>query len=655
MQIQEHQELTPSKQHELGARFLEAQGRGVSWGKNSFGGDSCGSDSIDALLVTCASCGCRDFECDGNQYVDLTLANGLDVLKMNDEDWKCHSDRLYFESSHRLEIPVSNDYETKIIKASKVYSMWPQDDNKISDDLFDESKKAKGSRKYDDRLFEIEPHSCDDKCATTENGDIICLIDHGPRYKRYHLHPEFVEEYKMDNGKYGIRAKICRTCHDSIKDGKIPELSLANGVDFGDYRRIGLTPLTLRERHIISKVRHFINIIKIEGSNKEKKGREEKEQYNHHSAMKGCGIIFDHDCPQVVKKLLTPESINGDVQLQFVCHEGEYDRLVAKAIGSANVKGRAFVIYQWLAVLKHINKWYKHDKLVPHLEMSYFHEFKHLIDECNNDLIHGAIRTDKTVERVANIARDDVAGIRSTTSSNSKRSEEEEEEVELECDFPMRCVNLTSSTKTKYNHRDDVDHLFFVEAAQTLKVDVKDSKTRYEAAKVTKSYRERNPVNEFLTGDEGLVKAHVDVFLLGTAYDKKHVSPHLTARQRNHLLMQFTTNAASCICLIFHLFDQMQRHSSIRSVHAKTMNMKKFQGFVKEVTSDDFQVKLRNAVANPSSPDGRYVMKKLVPMLASAGRTTTFGALERDRSKGEILALGRRFGLCSDVSHVCNR
>jgi hypothetical protein len=59
MQIQERQQVTPEKQHELGTRFLEAQGRGgLSWGKKSFG------ESIDAPLFTCASCGLRDFDCD---------------------------------------------------------------------------------------------------------------------------------------------------------------------------------------------------------------------------------------------------------------------------------------------------------------------------------------------------------------------------------------------------------------------------------------------------------------------------------------------------------------------------------------------------------------------------------------------------------------
>ena len=151
-------------------------------------------------------------------------------------------------------------------------------------------------------------------------------------------------------------------------------------------------------------------------------------------------------------------------------------------------------------------------------------------------------------------------------------------------------------------------------------------------------------MNEFLTGDEGLLKAYPNVFLFGTAYDLRHEAPRLTTKQRHHLLMQFTCSAASCVPLIFHLFDQMQRHEVLRSVHAKTQDKSKWNAFVKIYTSPEFQAKLQKASADPHSSVGREVMRVLTPMLAGAGKSVTFGAIERDRSKGEIMALGRRFG-----------
>ena len=311
--------------------------------------------------------------------------------------------------------------------------------------------------------------------------------------------------------------------------------------------------MTPRERHIISKVRHCINIIKIEsnfGANK-------------HSTIKGCGIIFDHDSPQVVRNLLTPESINGDVQLQFVDHKGEYDRLIAKAIRSAYVSGRAYVIYQWLAVLRRINKWYEDDTVLPP-----FNEFKKTVEDCNNELIKQATLTDnKNLEKQVNIRRDDVAGVRAITPSNTARVDDnnEGESDGDDLPMPMRHIYLTDSEKTAYDNRADLDNSFVHACARTLKVDVKDGQAQYEhdaaQKQQTKSFRGEEPLNEFLTGDEGLVKAFPDVFLLGTGYDVDHTrAPRLTPKQRKHLLRQFTCAAASCAALIFYLFNQMQRH-----------------------------------------------------------------------------------------------
>lgn len=62
------------------------------------------------------------------------------------------------------------------------------------------------------------------------------------------------------------------------------------------------------------------------------------------SKLKGHGIFFADDSTRLVSDLLSLESINGDVSLQLVGPEGEYDSLAKKVLGSANVEGRAWVI-----------------------------------------------------------------------------------------------------------------------------------------------------------------------------------------------------------------------------------------------------------------------------------------------------------------------
>ncbi len=126
------------------------------------------------------------------------------------------------------------------------------------------------------------------------------------------------------------------------------------------------------------------------------------------SAVKGCGIYFNHDSPRVVSNLLSRDSINGDVSLQFVGPEGEYDALAKKVLGSANVEGRAWVICQWLKVLQEVNCHYKYDDKLPDFE-----EVKANLKAANEALVNDAeCINDETLLRETEIARDDARHVR---------------------------------------------------------------------------------------------------------------------------------------------------------------------------------------------------------------------------------------------------
>ena len=82
-------------------------------------------------------------------------------------------------------------------------------------------------------------------------------------------------------------------------------------------------------------------------------------------------------------------------------------------------------------------------------------------------------------------------------------------------------------------------------------------------------------------GDQALLGGWPDVFLrvkCGGSLNK------LSNKQVVHLLMQFTTAAASCQLLIFYLFDRKQRHSVLRNMTAKIRgDPKKFDDFAKKI------------------------------------------------------------------------
>lgn len=83
----------------------------------------------------------------------------------------------------------------------------------------------------------------------------------------YHLHREFVRiNAATENQQEEECATLCLPCYDTVIHGKkIPILSLAAGIDFGNTDRIFLLKLTLAEEHVIATARLFILIIKLAG------------------------------------------------------------------------------------------------------------------------------------------------------------------------------------------------------------------------------------------------------------------------------------------------------------------------------------------------------------------------------------------------------
>jgi hypothetical protein len=165
----------------------------------------------------------------------------------------------------------------------------------------------------------------------------------------YYLHPETI--LIDDAGSDKPKAVLCSSCAVSLKKGTIPTNTVGDEIDFGVAARLGLEQPTAREFQIISYVRHYYNIIKIESNSRTLR---EHQQL----ALRGCSIMFEQDAPQVVTNLLSPETMNSNVLLHFVGYTGEFDSLYKKTMQtkSADVFGRSWVIYQWLCILHVINR-----------------------------------------------------------------------------------------------------------------------------------------------------------------------------------------------------------------------------------------------------------------------------------------------------------
>ena len=404
-QLLKSQFVKPGKQRELGQKFLKAQGRGtVSWGEAKVYSDT-DLTSIDAPLLTCASCGFRRLHSslpsggdDGCFKVENKDVKLLHWAELDDAQRSEHRERM---AKPPLSLPVNDkggQDDFKDFETWRAYSRWP---NKKPHDLTNDAT-------YPDWMFYKNSNGETDRS--------------NPKY--FHLHPELVEEVAGDDGRRDYRARLCPRCFEfkPSANSKAPMRSVASGVDFGSPNRVGLVRLTPRERQVISPVRHYHCDVIIESNT----GRQRELS---HSALKGHSVLFDHDCPRVVKKLLSEEYINDSIEIHFVGPDGEYDHLAKKALGSAHVSARPFAVYQWLSVLREVNVMYSDVDALPKFDVTTrqmspsFEEATELIDKCNKALVDNAtkIATDEKTAKEKSVARDDIRGVRVT----SGRSEEE--------------------------------------------------------------------------------------------------------------------------------------------------------------------------------------------------------------------------------------
>ena len=638
------QTVTPDIAADCMSKYCAAQGRGLPWGKQSFEWN--GVKTIDAALPSCACCGVRTPHIDNSKttnrtYEEVDVKYLIDKLRLREGD-----EDIEIEQESNVEY---NDVEeNEIGEDSEDIDNEESNDDSDSDDTQDKCKltgpRSRRTQGYHRRLMEREPLCipCNDNGDTKEVElwrlrsvwpakkpeeleeekdnlpDYMFDKEGNPVY--CHLHPEFVREEIVPGEENRYYATICSHCKKSLDDNKSPWMSIVSGVDFGDGNRIGLEPLVERERQMVSKVRHYLLVVKIESNTADGRVKERGQ-----SAVKGCGIYFNHDSPRVVSDLLSRDGINGDVSLQFVGPEGEYDALAVKVMGSANVKGRAWVVYQWLRVLQEVNCHYQYDDDLPEYD-----EVKSRMHCAGEALVNGAQRiNDECILRQTEIDKDDARHIRTTGCGDTEDVNDNSDDGEI----PFRCSFITSASKETNDKDRNLDYV--KGAAEALGVEESQIKAL--------SRREGTPLVEYDYGDDIFCLSSPDLFIFGTAYNSSR--PNLNKLQIEHVLMQYTTTGACDRQLLCQLYESNRRHSVITNMHAKaTSNKREFDMFADEFASEQFQAKLKAAVKDPEGSDAKYVLNKVTPLMSFAGRKSAFGALERNQSAGEILALGRRFG-----------
>ena len=169
----------------------------------------------------------------------------------------------------------------------------------------------------------------------------------------YHFHPELIS---LDNDNNEI-ITLCGDCNR--ERDSLPPNSIAAGVDFGSFHRLGLVPLNLQEETVLSFVRLFITIFKISSN------RTGRVNVNVNYMQKIHAILFGHDCPHMVSQrlgevidLINADSLMETMLVLFYDSHGRYDTLVKRMHGSSFLFPRWWQIISWIRVWKVIHPKY---------------------------------------------------------------------------------------------------------------------------------------------------------------------------------------------------------------------------------------------------------------------------------------------------------
>ena len=105
----------------------------------------------------------------------------------------------------------------------------------------------------------------------------------------WHLHPELVH---MDSEECP-HAMLCPVCHDSVTGGKLPSLSIANGIDLVCPPGLGLTQPNLHEQLMLARTRLYFAMLKVSSNTKG------QVNDNLSNSARCHAILFPHNSTEV--------------------------------------------------------------------------------------------------------------------------------------------------------------------------------------------------------------------------------------------------------------------------------------------------------------------------------------------------------------------
>jgi len=555
-----------------------------------------------------------------------------------------------------------------------------------------------GYDKKDDVIINSlrQDHSSKVTIPINENWDTRCVdlkdlrshyIQHQPDGSTtyWHLHPELVKHCPIRRKHYTV---VCPECLSALRKAKRPALSIAGGVDFGHYRRVGLEPPNLLELQILSRMRLFFATVKVSSNQMGVVNRSLQNTYKCHA------ILFRHDAPNVASYMfnsdiygengiLNLEGLKGLMQIYMVDHKARVDSLFRHVFGTANITARPWVVAQWLTALKWSHPFYRDlmigniDRVVSSVRRmnAYLEEsavkatdpkqvaFERGLGDDIAEVQHAEVRTDQqwaelNDERRAELEQEGQGSEEDSPDSTGNASPSplsfsfvtptEQGYLAEHPDRDFRTAALSDLAKMTEREIDAVlrtqeglgDFIFDRKKA------VDDYLEKFPANLQCTSRRVANPLCDFSNDDAGIATCFPHIFMLGKAYAKQ--PGRLTQVQRNHLLNQFTQVPATDRRLLGFLFDLLQRTRVFDGVKQYVQgNAKALKALRALIEDAEERAELRRALEDPCSAAAKKTFGKYYPHLRYAGKNVSYGAVEGTGLKHQMEGLNRRFSSVS--------
>ncbi len=466
---------------------------------------------------------------------------------------------------------------------------------------------------------------------------------------------EQVTDHEWD----AIEATICDKCFQSTKNGKRPQYSLSDGVDFGNmmyvysrYDIYKIKPLTEVEKQVISKSRMYCEIIKLVSGNPD----ESSEQ----SRLTGHVIVLPSDGPSEAATVLPNCEINEFVKVVFVGSSDKWKRkketLQSGAVFNTNYSIRADNTFAWLKFLKalsysyhtvHIDETHRNDNYLEN-KVSELFKSARIIDSEEIIGVEKYTASDIANVVVNNVSSETSAPAEVVVVATNKRTTRSSAKPDV---APLVSIDADSTKVFPSSVDQDANMSELLPAVCVMPNPInplsdaeKVQNALISSLCVTVRRANNEPINEFTENDQLFYGTFPHIFPLGKGIHQKGGCFPLKLRQC--IISQYDNRAASDTKLQFAMFNQSQRHTAIRTVAARVSgNKKDLMEFRELANAVNFAEDIEAAVTNPDNPSSKILMNKICPLISVSSQNVAFGPGERSKTMSVLTSYVSFFGL----------